>query len=845
MSLSPTLALPPPLTPSVSPASVQTQAQSVPVRSAAVPAAVRAPQGSPAERRPEKEPKLLETIQTAVEPRPSDSEEHPGESLGASGTRLFDGGGMRVHLNIPGAEPVSAAFGELAGLLSGRPDLRESLARSGRVRLVLPGGAPRAREETSALSERLAELGIRRGVEVESLSLEPAEAKDEGRRSAPYSLKDGFLVRQLLDSFKRPSRSELAGGLLSALPGFTLSMLAFAAMLLPEHWPAFGAMFALTAGLKVLHNVYADSWSGFQNRLQLLRGSTYLATFNFLYGQTTAAVYRLISWLGKPGVVPPWDIRYWRDMGIMSVLGTVIYTLGNMAVNDLYNKGILTRRGRAYLQQFRSFVGDIDGVFFKLGAMTPFWIAFALHQAFDIGLYPLAAMLKPRPILYVAPSEVAESALFRELYLSGSAENVSPGRRLLQALAEAPFVSQLIAAVRRLRWTLGASSSITPERLAADYARAAEASASSKRPEVAERLERVEPVIDEATGKAKLIGAGISQPVVARRASGELVVFKRSPSQGMSKDDPNYKYERFKLACDIVASFIMEKMGVPTIRYRMGRAAIDGKDYLGVFTPFLPELKTAHALPGAQDRISNPEEFVRGAVMDAWLGNTDRISSLKNIFLLPDGRGGRAVVFGDYDQAMRMRSSMFGVPKVPLAMFARYADPRTVDRAVADIAALPDETIRAWVDEALAEAHGYGASWRDYIADVLIYNRDPGHLRETLEDARSGKAPVLHLRAAVASAMAEKVLKGERDPSRVPSLAEEALKPVLYLSNHPELRGPMKALLEELARRRLAGEDGPVDPSGDALELLPALVNFVWAHFSPEEAIAGSIAYNR
>jgi hypothetical protein len=771
---------------------------------------------------------------------------------------------MRATLILPGRTPVSAPLNDLQAVLDGDPSARNALIGKGRVRLVLADGA-RSEEAAREVSGILNSMGLLRALEVETLGIERPKsgrpiASDEPARDRGWAsslaapLRElGFLGRNFAGSLSRPSRTELAGGALTSLPGLATNAAVFTAAFLPDHWGAFAAIMALTLAMKALHNVFVDSWTGFQNRLDHLRSSTYLAGFNFLYGQTIAALYRLISWIALPAsTIPPWALAYWRDMSVMSALGTVFYTVGNMAANELYDKGILSRKGRALLQQARAGLGDVEGVFYKIGWMPMFWIAFAIHQLLDLALYPFAAWLSARPVLYVSSESTASTPEFQARYLEPKAGLESPGKRILKALAGAPFVAQLIALggfawrrapmMLRLRTAaLAAAVAITPETLALRYARAASLAERPESEAAVSRLPLLRPVLGE-DGRPVAAGDAISQPVLTDYPGGGLGVFKRSPSQGMLKTDPNYKFERFKIACDLAASFIMEKMGVATVRYRMARAEIDGVEYAGVVSPYLPGLKTLDSDPAAAAEIVNGDEFVRGSVIDAWFGNADRIRNLKNVWIVDSG-GRASVLFGDYDQAMRPGVSLFGVPKVQAPLFERYARRETVDKAVSDIAALDDARIKEWVGEALGQAGGFADSWRDYIAEVLIYNR--GRLGGAFDGLLSGRPERLRLGAAQADAIAGKVLRGSRDPARSAALVEEALRGVLYLGNHPELEGPMKALLSELARRRLAGEDGSYEIPGEQGALFPALVNFVWANFSPEEAIRAGFGYHR
>ena len=164
--------------------------------------------------------------------------------------------------------------------------------------------------------------------------------------------------------------------------------------------------------------------------------------------------------------------------------------------------------------------------------------------------------------------------------------------------------------------------------------------------------------------------------------------------------DPLYPYERIKLVRDVVSAKIMAGLGVPTVEYRLARAKLDGREVLGIESPFVPMSSLKHA-PELADKIVNSDDFVRGSVIDAWLGNVDRIQNRGNLWVQESPEGPR-VIFGDYDQGLRLGLEIFGVPKVPTGVFGRHAakSPEALRRAVADILALSDAEISTFVDSA-------------------------------------------------------------------------------------------------------------------------------------------------
>jgi hypothetical protein len=802
----------------------------------------------------------------SAEPVSSAKEQNPGgptDGAGAAGRKLFDGDDLqaRVFIVHPGQSPLALTLATLPAALAADPSLRESLARSGRIRLVVDkaGAGGLTSAHAAAIDQRLLDLGINRKLEVEPLDLKgqtraPAEtavaapAPQEQKRSwlKAVFLEPAFLVRQFTGSLTKPRRSEFMGGVMSSAPSFWLSLTYFTAVFLPHHPFAFTALLGLTIALKTFHGVWVNSWANFQSRLVRLRSVSYLSTFNLVYGQATAALYRAITCAAIPKTVSPLQWQYWKDQLIISMVGAFFGTLGYQAGNELYEKGVVSRKGRSFVIQGRQISIDLGGMFFKTGKMGPFWIIFAAQQTLDFIFYILTASARARPIVYIVSNAVASTEDFKGLYPMKDVASGNPLKRAAQALAEVPIFKPFIAlgkfvwrtaARRRLAAAaLGAGLALTPKTVATSYALALEASPASA--QELRRLPLVELVLDSQGRPKPAAAEGISVPLLTREPDGSLGVFK--PVR-LPPDHPMYKYERLKLVREVVASYIMETMGVPTVRYRMARAVFDGVEMIGVVSPFIA-MNSLEDKPALADKIVNADDFTRGSVVDAWLGNTDRILNQGNIWLREDASGTHAV-FGDYDQALRLGLDVFGVTKVPLPFFHRYARPSVVKEAVAAITTLDDAQIQTLVDEALAAEAGFGVFSRDYLAGVLIYNRDLLKRGDAFDAALSGEKPSLRLSPEAAAALADAVLQGRKDPAQVGSQIDAALKDVIYLWDHPQLSAPMKDLLEKLVRRRLAGDESPLELDADSLSLLPALTNFVYAKIEPAVAMRSGLGY--
>ena len=790
---------------------------------AALPAKASALVPSAAAARPAA-PAASETSSSGAESREAD--------LDASAAAvLFDGGAAtRVHLTGLGRAPVSIPLSQLGAALAADPAYRAALLRSGKVRAVLSRDADK-KAAAASLAGSLKALGIDAKVEVETL----APSRPAPARTAAVSVEEvperktgelAFLARQFRASMTRPSRTETLGGLLTRAPFIAINVLAFAPLYLPHHPYAFAAIAGLTIGLKTFHSFWVDGWAAFQNRLVRLRGIPYLTAFNLVYGQIVAAVYRVISWTALPGIIPPWTLAYWRDMGIVTLAGTFIGTLASQGVNELYEKGLLSRHGRSFFLLARALILDADGYFFKTGLMGSFWIVFTVHQALDLILYMVSARAKPRAVLYLASEEISRSAEFAALYPSttASAARESGLRRALEAVRKNPIAALLARPFRR-------ESKVPP--LAAAYRRAL-ADPSLTDEAVLSRIGRVTPALDAhgAPVPATREG-GISVPVLAADAEGRQMVFK--PIR-MSPADALYPYERMKLLREVAGSAIMRRFGVPTVDYRLARGVIDGRETLGIVSPFLT-LRHPAAGSDEEERLAGSDAFARGSVVDAWMGNTDRITNRGNLWISGEA-GETGVIFGDFDQAFRAGVAVLGVPKMPLAFHARFSASAAAARAVAEIAALDDAAVRRLAAESLAGTDGFGAGAADYLGRVLIENRDALR-RGALGEGAGG----FRLSADAADALADAVLADKTRPIGSAEQLDAALDGVVSLWTHPELKEPTRDILRRAVDNRLAGRREAVEPPAGRMDLLQPLMNFIYMKVSPEAAIAGGIGY--
>jgi hypothetical protein len=649
-----------------------------------------------------------------------------------------------------------------------------------------------------------------------------------------------FVWREFRTSLSLPSKEEVGLTLLARSWPVYFSATAYIALFLPGHPAQFAAIMALTLALKAFHGFWVDTWATFQDRITRKRSYTYSTMFNLVYGQVTGIFFRLIAWSAIPNTVAPWMLTYWRDMGIMTLVGTFFGTLGSQAINDLYNGGVISRRSRSWILVGRSTAFDLPGLFFRVGLMKLFWISFAIQQSLDVVTYLAAQFFRRRAILYVVAPEVAASPEFRGRYAMTPEAPVSAVRKAMRALIDNPVVYPFAALWRWLAGRRAAKAAALAGAVGL-YAGAV-ASPSFSNPAVLAALPVAE--LELADGKPVPVSArGITKPVFSRSASGARGVFK--PVR-MPTTDPLYPYERIKLMRDVVSAKIMAGLGVPTVAYRLVRANLDGREVLGIESPFVPMTSLKHT-PELADKIVNSDDFVRGSVIDAWLGNVDRIQNRGNLWVLESPEGPR-VIFGDYDQGLRLGLEIFGVPKVPTGVFGRHAakSPEALHRAVSDILALSDADIAAFVDAAIADMSGFGAESAPYLKAVLMENRESLRRRDPFIGLASGLDPPLRLDAAVAAALADGVLQGRRPAdAEVPALVDAALKELISLWDKPAQVEPTRALLERVVRARLAGRDEAVDAIAGGPEMLKVLTNFAYMRLEPAAAMAAGTGYHR
>ncbi|MCX5787341.1 MAG: hypothetical protein NTX64_02360 [Elusimicrobia bacterium] len=368
---------------------------------------------------------------------------------------------IKVFLTRAGQDPVATDLASLASELARNPDFLAEINRSGRVRMVVNAERPGAlgKAQAEALRKALADQGVSARFDIESVAIDWRQGENKpvsaqagavtGARGVIAAAMSPFrellyLGRTLRAAATRPTVAEVIGGVVSKGPAFVLSAMWWWKLFLPSHPVAFAVAMGASLALQVFHGVWINTWQNFQQILSRQRGINYQAAFNFMYMQSTTAVFRFISWTVDKKTVMPWQLKYWRDISFANIAGTFVGVLGFYGLNDLYEKGIIPRSGRSWIQQGRDLFFLLAGTFMFSGSMGAFWALFAVQQAMDLGLYFISRRMRARPALYVADASLAETDSFKSMYPVVPGPERSPVREALKALLDNPFVKPIV-----------------------------------------------------------------------------------------------------------------------------------------------------------------------------------------------------------------------------------------------------------------------------------------------------------------------------------------------------------------------------------------------------------------
>ena len=205
---------------------------------------------------------------------------------------------------------------------------------------------------------------------------------------------------------------------------------------------------------QVFHGFFLKSWNNFQEGLVKARGFNYQMFFNLAYMQGAGTIYRFLTWTANPAsVTPPWSAGYWKDMALMSVIGTFFGVLGYNALNALYAKGSIKRWQHSGIQQVRDLCFLLAAPFFASGSMTLFWAIFLFQQSLDLAIALWAGRAKAREIVFVTSAALADSAEFKAKYPVEGVLIEPPLRQAVKAVFDNPLVRVMTWPARAL-WKL-------------------------------------------------------------------------------------------------------------------------------------------------------------------------------------------------------------------------------------------------------------------------------------------------------------------------------------------------------------------------------------------------------
>lgn len=385
---------------------------------------------------------------------------------------MFDG--AKKTAEAPALDPSGLkAFVVRHGQPMTEISLEEAAARKGQVRLLT------AKNDPSGLSEKhaaqvgaLLRAGVKGKIEQEKLAVDwspkaaaasAAQAASPAGTKTPTSLgskllwpfrEAKFLTKLFKDSLVKPLPSEIFGGLATKTFPLVTSIGVYWAAAGLAHPVALVGLITLSVVQQVFHGFFLKSWNNFQEGLVKARGFNYQMFFNLAYMQGAGTIYRFLTWTANPAsVTPPWSVGYWKDMALMSVIGTFFGVLGYNALNALYAKGSIKRWQHSGIQQVRDLCFLLAAPFFASGSMTLFWAIFLFQQSLDLGIALWAGWAKSREIVFVTSASVAASDEFKTKYPEAGVAIEPPLRQAVKAVFDNPLVRVMTWPARAL-WKL-------------------------------------------------------------------------------------------------------------------------------------------------------------------------------------------------------------------------------------------------------------------------------------------------------------------------------------------------------------------------------------------------------
>jgi len=382
---------------------------------------------------------------------------------------MFDGGAKKNMEESPLDPSGLKAFVVRHGQPMTEITMAQAAASRGQVRLLTAKNDPSGLGEKSAaaVAALLGRPSVK-SVQKEALAVDwaPRQRSVEGalpRHMARSSLSEKllwpfreakFLAKTFAASFVKPLPSEILGGIVTKSFPLVTSVAVYWSAVGLAHPFALAGLIGLSVVQEVFHGFYLKSWNNFQETLRRTRGFNYQMFFNLAYMQGFGTLYRLLSWTANPSsVTPPWSVHYWKDMAVMSVVGTFFGVLGYNGLNALYAKGSINRWQHSAIQQIRDLSFLLAAPFFASGSMTVFWGIFLFQQSLDLAIAIWAGRAKAREVVFVTSAPVAASAEFLEKYPAAGVVIESPLQQAGKAVVDNPLVRLMTWPARAL-WKL-------------------------------------------------------------------------------------------------------------------------------------------------------------------------------------------------------------------------------------------------------------------------------------------------------------------------------------------------------------------------------------------------------
>ncbi len=474
-SLAPGLTLSPGVTPAAIAAAIQSAPSAVQVVGAipVLPAALAA-SVSPAAAQSLKPSSLVSEAMLVAPSAAAKDEKAASKTWTEKLAAMFDGNEKKAPIEAPIDTAGLKAFVVRHGQPMTEITLTEAASHAGQVRLLTAKNDPSGlTEKHAAQVGAIVRGGVTKAVQKESLAVDwspKAAAAAQAALTAPvaeakapssfgskllWPLREArFLGKMFKDSLVKPLPSEIFGGLATKSFPLVTSIGVYWAAAGLAHPVALVGLITLSVVQQVFHGFFLKSWNNFQESLVKARGFNYQMFFNLAYMQGAGTIYRLLTWSANPtSVTPPWSVSYWKDMALMSVIGTFFGVLGYNALNALYAKGSINRWQHSGIQQVRDLCFLLAAPFFASGSMTLFWAIFLFQQSLDLAIALWAGRAQARPIVFVTSAAVAASAEFKDKYPLAGVVIEPPLKQAVKAVVDNPLVRVMTWPVRAL-WKL-------------------------------------------------------------------------------------------------------------------------------------------------------------------------------------------------------------------------------------------------------------------------------------------------------------------------------------------------------------------------------------------------------